>query len=556
MIEEIKTDNNCIVKAFENNPISIIHEDVNDKKIYYFKASDVGNVLGIVNIRTSIMNFDEDEKVVRTTYSSNSGNPDTIFLSSQGVYRLLYNSKKEVAKKFRKWAGNILDDIIFNESIELKRQLQHNEKILLEKDKQLQIKETQLQENAKLINDLELKPETEGFSSRIPGEIYCIRDKTKPGHMKIGIADKTVTRVDQLNVGSSTHSLEMYFKFETFDRNLAEKLIHHSLHPFRIRNRKEWFYFGNYIELAYAINTIKKSLEYTKQFDIKSHTHFKELTINLNVNIELIKPEVIDNIQKNEENKVKEHVEKIRKTNKNTIQQSGAQTGNFKGASWVNDKNMWKSQIRNNHKNFHLGYFSDEIDAAKVYNDYASYLNQTENTNFLLNEIPGYVTVPRNIPEENKRQITEKQTSEYTGVSYDSKRKYYVAGIRLAGKTYNLGNYHQEVECAKLYNQQALFFNNTLNTKYILNDISNYITLPKDFRIDILNNKNDKTNKKSSKFYGVSITTTKKWAASYMLNRKKIHIGTFNTELQACQAYNQIVIELNKNGCNYKINVI
>lgn len=557
MIEEIKEDNNCIVKAFENNPIAILQEDTNNKKVYYFKASDVGKVLGIVNIRSTIQNYEEeDERVVRNVYDPYGTPQDTIFLSSQGVYRLLYNSKKEVAKKFRKWAGNILDDIIFNESIELKRQLQHNEKILLEKDKQLQIKETQLQENAKLINDLELKPETEGFSSRIPGEIYCIRDKTKPGHMKIGIADKTVTRVDQLNVGSSTHSLEMYFKFETFDRNLAEKLIHHSLHPFRIRNRKEWFYFGNDIELAYAINTIKKSLEYTKQFDIKSHTHFKELTINLNVNMELIKPEVIDNIQKNEENKVKEHVEKIRKTNKNTIQQSGAQTGNFKGASWVNDKNMWKSQIRNNHKNFHLGYFSDEIDAAKVYNDYASYLNQTENTNFLLNEIPGYVTVPRNIPEENKRQITEKQTSEYTGVSYDSKRKYYVAGIRLAGKTYNLGNNHQEVECAKLYNQQALFFNNTLNTKYILNDISNYITLPKDFRIDILNNKNDKTNTKSSKFYGVSITTTKKWAASYMLNRKKIHIGTFNTELQACQAYNQIVIELNKNGCNYKINVI
>ena len=557
MIEEIKEDNNCIVKAFENNPIAILQEDTNNKKVYYFKASDVGKVLGIVNIRSTIQNYEEeDERVVRNVYDPYGTPQDTIFLSSQGVYRLLYNSKKEVAKKFRKWAGNILDDIIFNESIELKRQLQHNEKILLEKDQQLQIKETQLQENAKLINDLELKPETEGFSSRIPGEIYCIRDKTKPGHMKIGIADKTVTRVDQLNVGSSTHSLEMYFKFETFDRNLAEKLIHHSLHPFRIRNRKEWFYFGNDIELAYAINTIKKSLEYTKQFDIKSHTHFKELTINLNVNMELIKPEVIDNIQKNEENKVKEHVEKIRKTNKNTIQQSGAQTGNFKGASWVNDKNMWKSQIRNNHKNFHLGYFSDEIDAAKVYNDYASYLNQTENTNFLLNEIPGYVTVPRNIPEENKRQITEKQTSEYTGVSYDSKRKYYVAGIRLAGKTYNLGNNHQEVECAKLYNQQALFFNNTLNTKYILNDISNYITLPKDFRIDILNNKNDKTNTKSSKFYGVSITTTKKWAASYMLNRKKIHIGTFNTELQACQAYNQIVIELNKNGCNYKINVI
>jgi prophage antirepressor-like protein len=133
MIEEIKEDNNCIIKAFENNPISIITENIDDKKIYCFKASDIGKVLNIVNIRTSIMNYDEDEKVVRTTYSSKSGNPDTIYLTSQGVYRLLYNSKKENAKKFRKWAGNILDDIIFNESKELKHQLEKQKELLAQK---------------------------------------------------------------------------------------------------------------------------------------------------------------------------------------------------------------------------------------------------------------------------------------------------------------------------------------------------------------------------------------------------------------------------------------
>ena len=154
MIEKIKTDNNCIVRAFENNPISILHEDINNKRVYYFKASDVGKVLGIVNIRTSIVNFDDDEKVVRTTYSLNSGNPDTLFLTSQGVYRLLYNSKKDVAKKFRKWAGNILDDIIFNESKQLKEQLR-------EKDEMIKL--------------LENKPETEGFA-RTNGYIYIVRD--------------------------------------------------------------------------------------------------------------------------------------------------------------------------------------------------------------------------------------------------------------------------------------------------------------------------------------------------------------------------------------------
>ena len=126
MIEEIKPDNNCIVKAFENNPIAILHEDIDKKKVYYFKASDIGRALNLKNIAVSIQHYDEDERVIRKAYDTTNREQDTIFLTSQGVYRLLYNSKKEIAKKFRKWAGNILDDIIFNESNELKRQLENN----------------------------------------------------------------------------------------------------------------------------------------------------------------------------------------------------------------------------------------------------------------------------------------------------------------------------------------------------------------------------------------------------------------------------------------------
>lgn len=36
-----------------------------------------------------------------------------------------------MAKKFRKWAGNILDDIIFNESKELKLQIENKDNNLL-----------------------------------------------------------------------------------------------------------------------------------------------------------------------------------------------------------------------------------------------------------------------------------------------------------------------------------------------------------------------------------------------------------------------------------------
>ena len=261
------------------------------------------------------------------------------------------------------------------------------------------------------------------------------------------------------------------------------------------------------------------------------------------MNDELIKPEILEKLQTEHNTKIKKHIENIKKTNKKSVEQSGPQTGTFKGVCWVNAHNKWLAQLQHNYKNHFLGHFDHEIDAARTYNDYALFLNQTQNTNFYINDIPGYVTTPRNVLEENK----EKKSSKYIGVSYDSKRKFYVSGIQLSGKTYNLGNSENEIECAQKYNQQALFFNNTLNTKYILNTIPDYTTIPHDFREEI-------KPKKSSKYYGVSITRTNKWAASYMLNRKKIHIGTFNTELEACKAYNQIIIELNKNGCNYKVN--
>jgi len=545
MNEEIKQETNCIIKAFENNPIAIISEHINGKKIYYFKASDIAKALKLSNIAVSIQHYDEDERVIRKAYDTLNRYQDIIFLTSQGVYRVLYNSKKPEAKKFRKWVGNILDDIIFNESNELRIQLENHKLELKDRDK--------------LIEQLENKPETEGFK-RDSGDVYMVEDKEHPGRIKIGFATKTNERLEQLNVGSSCKSLELYAKFETFDKVLAEKLIHHCLQPFRIRNRREWFFFKNDLELSYAIHSIKKILEFIKIFDIKDYQEFKDITINLDIKNELIKKEDIkenmkelkENLQMELDNKREKTMKKRKEVNLNNIQQSSAQTGTFKGACWVAEKKQWKSELGNNNKHFFLGYYSDEIDAAKVYNDYALFLNETENTNFLLNNIPGYINVARNIPEENAKRINDNLTSKYTGVSYDSKRKYYVCGIKLAGKTYNLGSSKNPIDCARLYNQQALYFNNEMNTKYILNDLGEE-TLPKDIRTELSMMKQAK---KTSNYYGVSLSTTKKWVCSYTMNRKKVHIGTFNTELEACMEYNKVVIELNKNGCTYKINII
>ena len=346
-------------------------------------------------------------------------------------------------------------------------------------------------------------------------------------------------------------SLELYAKFQTFDRILIERLVHHLLQPFRIKKRNEWFYFKNDSELAYAMNTIKRSLEFINNFDIKNYTEFKEQSKNIDINKELTDVKTLENLQNKLESSNKQYYDNRRQHNIKITQQRSARSGNFKGVSFDSQNKQWMAQLQYNNKQYFLGYFLDEIDGAKAYNDFALYLNQTENTKFLLNDIPGYKTVPRNIPQLNRLEKMEKKSSKYKGVSYDSRRKHWVAGIRFTGKTYNLGNSLDEIECAKLYNQQAMYFNNKFKTDYQLNDIPGFITEPKDIYQEIQDNK-----KKTSRYIGVSLTAAGKWACSYMMNRKKVHIGTFDTELEACREYNKTVTELNINGCNYKVNKI
>jgi prophage antirepressor-like protein len=237
MIEEIKIDNNCIVKAFENNPISILEEDINNKRVYYFKASDIGKALNLTNIAVSIQHYDEDERVIRKAYDTTRREQSTLFLTSRGVYRLLYNSKKELAKKFRKWASDILDDIIFNESTELKRQLENKDKLLLEKEDELKLKENDLEAQKLLIKkkDKELKL----MSKKISLDwLYVAVTDNISGVSKIGISEEILRRID--GHLSSNPGFKYVFTYQSKNNKVIEKCIKAILDPF-LTNKNEWF---------------------------------------------------------------------------------------------------------------------------------------------------------------------------------------------------------------------------------------------------------------------------------------------------------------------------
>lgn len=98
-------------------------------------------------------------------------------------------------------------------------------------------------------------------------------------------------------------------------------------------------------------------------------------------------------------------------------------------------------------------------------------------------------------------------------------------------------------QCAKVYNEQALYFNNHFETNYKLNVINDFITIEKNH----INELEKLKKKKYSRFTGVTIRNDNgKFRAYIKHNGKVIHCGTFKDELDAAKAYNLKAEELNK----------
>ena len=100
-----------IVKAFNTNDLhtEIVIKCTNDEPL--FRASDVGVILDISNIRMSMTCFDESEKRAVSTTDSTGRNQDVTFLTEKGLYKLLFRSRKPIAQKFQNWACEVIKEI-------------------------------------------------------------------------------------------------------------------------------------------------------------------------------------------------------------------------------------------------------------------------------------------------------------------------------------------------------------------------------------------------------------------------------------------------------------
>ena len=111
-----------IVKAFNSNNLHteiVIKGSINEP---LFRASDVGTVLEMGNIRTSINDFTDSEKVVHTM-DTLGGSQQVTFLTEKGLYKVLFKSRKPIAEKFQNWVCEVVKEIRLNGVYDLQKQL-------------------------------------------------------------------------------------------------------------------------------------------------------------------------------------------------------------------------------------------------------------------------------------------------------------------------------------------------------------------------------------------------------------------------------------------------
>jgi len=87
-----------IVLNYENKHVRI----AGTKEDPLFNGKDVCTILGIVNHRDALSTIDTDYKLIAST-DSHGGKQKCIFINEFGLYELIFKSKKEEAKYFRKW---------------------------------------------------------------------------------------------------------------------------------------------------------------------------------------------------------------------------------------------------------------------------------------------------------------------------------------------------------------------------------------------------------------------------------------------------------------------
>jgi len=226
------------------------------------------------NIRTSIINFDESEKVVHTM-DTLGGLQQVTFLTEKGLYKVLFKSRKTIAEIFQNWVCEVIKEIRLKGVYDL-------QKVIIEKNNQLldleEKKNNELDQKLAQQKILEREKILLNEYATIGSIFYIIKVKTlENGQYIIKIGESRKGIVDRHKEHKSKYeecllldcfTVNKSKDFETFMKE------HESVRGNRVQTLKghetelELFMIGKNISYQTLLNIITHNIKYFNDNDI------------------------------------------------------------------------------------------------------------------------------------------------------------------------------------------------------------------------------------------------------------------------------------------------
>jgi prophage antirepressor-like protein len=264
-----------IVNAFNTNNLhtEIVIKGTTDVPL--FRASDIGEILEMSNIRASILEFDDSEKCGVNTIDTTGRIQNITFLTEKGLYKVLFKSRKPIAQKFQGWVCDVIKEIRLNGFYDLQKQLEQ-QKTELEK----------LEEKKKL--EYEIKLEKEKVLERekmllkeygtIGSIVYIVKVKSYENGqyvIKIGESRRGITNrynehktkyeecllLDCFTVNKSKDFESFIHNHENIRGNKVTDLNGHE-------SELELFLIGKNLTYQMLLNIINNNIKYFNNYDM------------------------------------------------------------------------------------------------------------------------------------------------------------------------------------------------------------------------------------------------------------------------------------------------
>lgn len=203
-----------------------------------FRASDVAEWLGLTNTRDMVSRVDEEE-LRKLNLRSRSG--ENWFLTEDGLYEVLMQSRKPIAKQFKKGVKNILHDIRTKGGYIATQQNDTPEMIMA---RALKIADETIKRNEERLKELEQTTHKQAQEIELK-DAQLIELDTAVNNMKpkVSYADNILQCKESINVTQIAQDYGMSAKaFNILLRNLK---IQHKV-------GQVWIVYGKYLAKGYV----------------------------------------------------------------------------------------------------------------------------------------------------------------------------------------------------------------------------------------------------------------------------------------------------------------